>query len=166
MSTTVNLTAGMNSIRLESTTATGLANIDSLAVTGGSAVQAANCNGPTTEILIEESTTGFCRVDGAVASNHAGYTGGGFADGNNAIGAGVEWKVSVPASGNYALKWRYANGSTANRPGSVLVNGTSVATVNFPVTSAWTTWTTATATSGRSPASSSAPMAIANTRRA
>ena len=145
ISTTANLSAGRNSIRLESTTAAGLANIDSLAVTGGSTVQAADCNGPTTEILIEESTTGFCRVDGSVASNHAGYTGGGFADSNNATGAGVDWKVSVPASGNYALKWRYANGSTVNRPGIVQINGTNGATVNFPVTSAWTTWTTVSA---------------------
>jgi arabinogalactan endo-1,4-beta-galactosidase len=140
ISTTVSLIAGRNSIRLEATTSGGLANIDSLAVTGGSGVQAADCNGGTTEILIEENTIGFCRVDGSIASNHAGYTGGGFADTNNATSAGVDWKVSVPASGNYALAWRYANGSTNNRPGSVRVNGSSVATVNFPATGAWTTW--------------------------
>jgi lysophospholipase L1-like esterase len=43
-STTVSLNAGPNSIRLEATNSGGLANIDSLTVTGGSAVQAADCN--------------------------------------------------------------------------------------------------------------------------
>jgi poly(3-hydroxybutyrate) depolymerase len=140
VTTTVNLNAGWNSIRLEATTSAGLANIDSLAVSGGSAVAAAACDGGTAEILIEESTTGFCRVDGSVASNHAGFTGSGFADTNNATGAGVEWKVTVPSAGNYLLEWRHANGSTANRPGSVLINNSAAATVNFPVTGAWTTW--------------------------
>jgi poly(3-hydroxybutyrate) depolymerase len=140
VSTMVSLNAGRNSIRLEATTSAGLANIDSLAVTGGSAVQAAACDGGTAEILIEENTTGFCRVEGSIATNHAGYTGGGFADTNNATGAGVDWKVSVPSGGNYVLAWRYANGSTTNRPGSVQVNGASVATVDFPATGAWTTW--------------------------
>ncbi len=143
--TTVNLNAGWNSIRLEATTAAGLANIDSLAVSGGGTVQAAACDGGTVEILIEENTTGFCRVDGTIASNHAGFTGTGFADSNNATGAGVDWKVSVPTSGNYALEWSYANGSTANRPGSVRVNGSTGPTVNFPVTGAWTTWSVAAA---------------------
>ena len=141
VSTTVNLNAGWNSIRLEATTSAGLANIDSLAVTGGSGVQAAPCDGGTAEILIEENTTGFCSVNGTIDSNHAGFTGSGFANGNNATGAGVEWNVRVPSSGNYLLEWRHANGSTTNRPGSVRVNGASVATVNFPATGAWTTWT-------------------------
>jgi arabinogalactan endo-1,4-beta-galactosidase len=44
ISTTVSLNAGRNSIRLEATTSVGLANIDWLAVTGGSGTQAAGCN--------------------------------------------------------------------------------------------------------------------------
>jgi lysophospholipase L1-like esterase len=47
VSTTVSLNAGRNSIRLEATTSGGLANVDSLTVTGGSAVQAAECGGNT-----------------------------------------------------------------------------------------------------------------------
>jgi arabinogalactan endo-1,4-beta-galactosidase len=45
VNTMVNLNAGSNSIRLESTTSAGLANIDSLAITGGSVVQGAACSG-------------------------------------------------------------------------------------------------------------------------
>jgi hypothetical protein len=47
VSTMVNLNAGRNSIRLEATTSGGLANIDSLAVTEGNGVQAAECGGNT-----------------------------------------------------------------------------------------------------------------------
>jgi enterochelin esterase-like enzyme len=92
-------------------------------------------------VTIQENTVGFCGVEGTVDSNHSGFTGSGFANSNNATGAGVNWTVSVPASGNYALEWRYANGSANNRPGSLRVNGSSVATVNFPSTGAWTSWT-------------------------
>jgi hypothetical protein len=140
ISTTVNLTAGRNGIRLESTTAAGLANIDSLAVTGGGTVQAADCNTAPTAILIQENTTGFCRVEGVIASNHAGFTGTGFADGDAATGAGINWKLRVPASGNYLLEWRVANGSTANRPASLLINGSNASTVNFPSAGSWTSW--------------------------
>jgi hypothetical protein len=140
VSTTASLNAGWNSIRLEATTIAGLANIDSLTVSGGGIVEAAPCDGGVSEALIEENTTGFCGVDGAIANNHEGFTGNGFADTNNAMDAGVEWKVTVPAGGNYHLAWRYANGSTVNRPGSLRVNGATLATVNFPVTGLWTTW--------------------------
>ena len=44
---TASLSAGRNSIRLEATTSGGLANIDSLAVTGGNGVQGAVCGGGT-----------------------------------------------------------------------------------------------------------------------
>jgi lysophospholipase L1-like esterase len=47
VSTTVSLDTGRSSIRLEATTSAGLANIDSLTVTGGSAVQPADCGGNT-----------------------------------------------------------------------------------------------------------------------
>jgi lysophospholipase L1-like esterase len=43
VSTSVSLNAGSNRIRLEATSSGGLANIDSLAITGGSAVQGAAC---------------------------------------------------------------------------------------------------------------------------
>ena len=92
-------------------------------------------------VTIQENSLGFCGVEGTVDSNHSGFTGSGFANTNNATGVGVDWTVSVPASGNYALEWRYANASTNNRPGTVRVNGSSVVTVNFPSTGAWSSWT-------------------------
>ena len=74
-------------------------------------------------------------------SNNAGYTGTGFANTNNALNAGVRWRVNATAAGNYTLQWRFANGTTGNRPGSLRVNGTTLSTVALPATGAWTTWT-------------------------
>ncbi|MBB3062726.1 glycosyl hydrolase 53 family protein [Microbulbifer rhizosphaerae] len=96
------------------------------------------------ELVIEEGT-GFCDVDGSVDSNHSGYNGSGFANTDNAMGNGVEWRVQVPAGGSYQLEWRYANTSDNNRAGSVVVNGNAVATVDFPSTGAWTSWASSSA---------------------
>ena len=93
------------------------------------------------DVTIQENTTGFCGVDGTVDSNNAGFTGAGFANTNNATNATVRYKVNVPATGNYTLRWRYANGTTGDRPASVRVNGNAVGTVALAPTGAWTTWT-------------------------
>ncbi|GAA3670997.1 hypothetical protein GCM10022224_039040 [Nonomuraea antimicrobica] len=80
---------------------------------------------------------------GAVESNHAGFSGAGFVNGDNAAGPYVEWTVSG-AAGPATLRIRYANGTTTGRPATVTVNGTTVATPPFGGTGAWTTWATAT----------------------
>ncbi|NII25275.1 T9SS type A sorting domain-containing protein [Pseudoflavitalea sp. X16] len=93
-------------------------------------------------ITIQENTTGFCSVDGTVDNNNAGFTGTGFANGNNAANAGVNWRITTPAAGSYNLNWRYSNGGGADRPARLLVNGsTAVASIGFPATANWTTWT-------------------------
>jgi pectate lyase len=92
------------------------------------------------DVTIQENTTAFCGVDGTIDSNNAGFTGAGFANTNNATNAAVRYKVNVPATGNYTLRWRYANGTTTDRPGSVRVNGNVVGNVALAPTGAWTTW--------------------------
>ncbi|NUT04789.1 MAG: carbohydrate-binding protein, partial [Hamadaea sp.] len=48
---------------------------------------------------------------------------------------------SVPTAGSYTLSVRYSNGTTANRPADISVNGTVVAAGRaFPVTADWDTW--------------------------
>jgi arabinogalactan endo-1,4-beta-galactosidase len=81
--------------------------------------------------------------DGTVASNHSGYSGSGFCDTTNAAGSAVGFTVNATAAGAATLAFRYANGSGANRPGDVSVNG-SVARngLAFEATGAWTTWST------------------------
>ncbi|WP_214416203.1 CBM35 domain-containing protein [Sphaerisporangium fuscum] len=84
---------------------------------------------------------------GAVATNHTGYSGTGFVDGTNVAGSYLEWTVNAPAAGSATLSIRYANGTTADRPADVSVNGAVVAAAHtFGGTGSWDTWTTATVT--------------------
>ncbi|MEU0572074.1 glycoside hydrolase family 88 protein [Nonomuraea sp. NPDC005983] len=81
---------------------------------------------------------------GVVESNHPGFTGTGFVNYDNVAGSSVEWTVNSAAGGPVRLVFRYANGTTADRPMNVTVNGTAVAAgQSFPGTGAWTTWRTA-----------------------
>ena len=60
---------------------------------------------------------------GLVESNHAGFTGTGFVNYNNVVGSYVEWTVTAATPGNVGFEIRYANGTTANRPMDISVNG-------------------------------------------
>jgi rhamnogalacturonan endolyase len=85
--------------------------------------------------------------DGVIESNHTGFSGGGFCNGNNAVGAAAQFTVSATAAGTATLGIRYANGGTANRPADVVVNGAVAQSGGaFDPTGAWTTWTTKTLT--------------------
>jgi polygalacturonase len=78
---------------------------------------------------------------GVVESNHLGFSGTGFVNGNNVAGSYVQWSVTATAAGPANVAIRYANGTTTNRPMSV--NGLSV---DFPGTGNWDTWQTKTVT--------------------
>jgi hypothetical protein len=91
-------------------------------------------------IFIQENELGFCGVDGKVDNSHAGFSGNGFCDTDNAIGKGIDWKVKSPNAGNYTLTFRFANGAS-NRPSRLLVNGTeAMANIDMAGTGAWSTW--------------------------
>ena len=93
--------------------------------------------------IIQENSTGFCTVDGTVDTNNAGYTGTGFANTNNAAGNGINWKIDFAAIGTSTFTFRYA--STDYRVGNLFINGSlAAATINFPSTGSWTTWSTVT----------------------
>ena len=78
---------------------------------------------------------------GAVASNHTGFSGTGFVDYTNVTGSYVQWSVNAAAAGTATLTLRYANGTTVDRPMDIAVNGTVVAAgVSFPATANWDTW--------------------------
>jgi len=82
-----------------------------------------------------------------VATNHTGFTGTGFVDYNAVAGSYVQWTVNAAQAGAVALTIRYANGSTANRPLDIAVNGApAVAGVSFAATGSWTAWQTQTFT--------------------
>jgi hypothetical protein len=84
---------------------------------------------------------------GVVESNHTGFTGTGFVNLDNVVGSYVQFAVAAASAGPAALTFRYANGTTVDRPMSLSVNGFVVASaVSFPPTTDWTDWETRTLT--------------------
>jgi alpha-L-fucosidase len=82
--------------------------------------------------------------EGTVDSDHAGFSGTGFCNTTNAVGASVQWTVNRDAAGAATLRIGFANGTTTNRPMSLSVNGGAPVTVDFPPTGSWETWAVAT----------------------
>lgn len=93
-------------------------------------------------LLLDENAAGFCRTDGTIDNNYAGFTGAGFVNTPNTTGASIEWSINASVAGRYQLQWRYANGGTAARPGSILINGAARGTANFETSGSWAAWTT------------------------
>jgi len=90
-----------------------------------------------------EAESGTLSAGGTFDSNHAGFTGTGFANPANASGAYVDIPVTADTAGTKTLTFRYSDGTSAARPATISVNGTSRGTLNFPVTADWDTWSTA-----------------------
>jgi alpha-galactosidase len=128
---TVNLAAGTNTIRLTATGTGGVANLDYLDVTTTSTT-------PATNYEAEDATI----VQGVVESNHTGYFGTGFVNGDNVAGPYVEWTVTPAAAGSTTITIRYANGTTTTRTADATVNGVPVQSLSFPSTTNWDTWAT------------------------
>lgn len=100
----------------------------------------------TSSFTIQEEQAGFCRVDGiATESTNTGYTGNGYINSTNAQGAAIAWAVDATTSSRHTLTFRFANGGTTNRNGSLVINGGSGGnyTVQLPATGSWATWQTA-----------------------
>jgi uncharacterized protein DUF4394/alpha-galactosidase-like CBM13-containing protein len=99
-----------------------------------------DCAAAPTSYQAENGTVGGgSRVDAI----NAGFTGTGyvnFTDG--AAGGSVE--IAVNQAGAQTLIFRYANGSAANRPCNITVNGASIGTVAFPPTGSFSTFRTVT----------------------
>jgi hypothetical protein len=58
----------------------------------------------------------------------------------------VEWTVNAAQAGNTTLTFRYANGTTVDRPMDISVNGGAGRALNFPGTGGWPNWADATIT--------------------
>ena len=95
--------------------------------------------------VVQEEQAGFCSVDGSIDNNNSGFTGTGFANTDNAQGKAVKWAINASNSSRYTLTFRFANGGTGNRNGSLLINGGSNGNFTFelPSTGSWTSWKTA-----------------------
>jgi len=83
---------------------------------------------------------------GTIDNNWAGFSGTGFCNGTNAVGAFAQFAINASAAGTATLGFRFANGTTTARPASLIVNGSTVQTPSFEATGAWNTWVTKTLT--------------------
>ncbi|MBO3748462.1 carbohydrate-binding protein [Streptosporangiaceae bacterium NEAU-GS5] len=99
---------------------------------------------------------------GVLETTHAGYTGSGYVNLDNISGSYLQFTVTAAAAGPALLTFRYANGTTAARPTAIAVNGTTVATPDFPATGAWETWQTVTVTANLSAGSNTVRATSAN----
>lgn len=82
-----------------------------------------------------------CTIEGTQASEYSGYTGDGYVNPDNEQGAGLAFKLSVDENNTYTFQVHYANGSTMNKPSSILVNGTEViSSMDFDTTGGWNNW--------------------------
>ena len=86
----------------------------------------------------------------AVASDHTGYTGRGFAAGFQGSGNSLSFQVTVPSDGTYQLDARYANatggdGQTTTRTLTASADGVAH-TLTLPATADWNTWALASTT--------------------
>ncbi|WP_156077417.1 rhamnogalacturonan lyase family protein [Saccharothrix sp. NRRL B-16314] len=94
-----------------------------------------------------EAETAPATCDGAIASNHSGYSGSGFCDSNGAVGAAAQFTVTAATAGTATLDLRYANGNAVGRPADISVNGTAAhRAVAFDNTGGWNAWATRTVT--------------------
>lgn len=91
-----------------------------------------------------EAETAPAACNGTIDSNHTGFSGSGFCNASNAIGATSQFTVTASTAGTATLGVRFANGTTTVRPADVLVNGVRAAGTTFEGTGAWTTWVTKT----------------------
>lgn len=94
---------------------------------------------PTTNIYQAEDAE---YVGPLEVTNQPGYNGTGFLDYTNASNDYIKWNVYVPTEGTYTLTFRYSLASN-NRPLKLTINDEArVASVSFPITGAWSTWST------------------------
>ncbi|MQM28109.1 rhamnogalacturonan lyase family protein [Glycomyces albidus] len=94
-----------------------------------------------------EAETAPATCEGTIDSNHAGFSGSGFCNSTNAVGAANQYTVNAASAGSATLTIRYAHGGTDTRSADIVVNGATVQAAGaFPATGAWATWTTKTVT--------------------
>ncbi|MGI5240326.1 discoidin domain-containing protein [Dactylosporangium sp. CA-139066] len=78
---------------------------------------------------------------GVLETTHTGYSGTGYVNGDNVAGSYVEFTLGAAAAGTARLSIGYANGTAADRPADISVNGAAVAAgTSFPPTANWDTW--------------------------
>ncbi|MEV7084776.1 family 16 glycoside hydrolase [Streptomyces sp. NPDC093085] len=103
--------------------------------------------GPEEPVTSYDAESGKLAGGAGIATEHSGYTGGGFVDGFGTAGASVTVEVTAPAKGAYDVGLRYANGPnpfTGTKTLGVSVNGGQAKQTSLPSTGPWNRWSTKT----------------------
>jgi aryl-phospho-beta-D-glucosidase BglC (GH1 family) len=139
----ISLAAGANTIKMVSLAAIGSPYIDAFTY-GSTTVSAGSCTTTPATVTIQAETA--CSVDGALNETaNAGYTGTGYVNTNDVLGASATWALNSQTAQTVNLDIRYAHNTASGRPMSLSVNGTvQVANIPFPATGSPSTWVTTT----------------------
>ena len=105
--------------------------------------------------LCEAETLGLTGL--SLATDHAGFTGAGFAAGFESVGNAMTFTTTAATAGSYDLALRYANsqggdGKVATRTLSVTVDGGAPRTISLAPGADWDDWRTTAATAVDLPA--------------
>ncbi|MBN1180865.1 MAG: RICIN domain-containing protein [Bacteroidales bacterium] len=96
-------------------------------------------------ILIQENDSAFCGLDGTIDTDHEGYTGTGFCNSTNAVGAGIDYKIYVSEKDTVIIVIRYAEGSQ-NRSAMLVSSYEPVNSyISLPASGSYDTWILASA---------------------
>ncbi|MGI5254526.1 family 16 glycoside hydrolase [Actinacidiphila glaucinigra] len=101
--------------------------------------------GPESPVTAYDAESARLSGGADIDTEHAGYTGGGFADGFGTPGATATFDVDAPKKGTYDVGLRYANGPhpfTGTKTIGVSVNGGQPLRTSLPSTGAWNRWST------------------------
>nr|ACY24850.1 Pel10A pectate lyase/pectinesterase [uncultured organism] len=142
--TATSSTATTSSIKSSTPVISSSSSIKSSAASNSSKNSSSAASSTATENswLFEESAVGFCSNSGVIDTKHSGYTGTGFIDTENAIGASIIWSITAATAKTYTAQIRFGNGGAAARRATVVVNDSQIKTLDFPTNSNWTQWQT------------------------
>ncbi|BCD95958.1 GDSL-type esterase/lipase family protein [Marinagarivorans cellulosilyticus] len=91
-------------------------------------------------VLFDIDSAAFCGGAGVLETTHLGFTGNAYFNGSNAQNAAITWQVNASTVGEYTFNIQFANGSDAERPATLSVNGEAAATLSLAPTQAWDAW--------------------------
>jgi pectinesterase len=139
-SSTMSSAATASSIKAGSSTSSAASN--GQGSTSKTTSSAASSSATESRWVFEENAVGFCGNSGVIDTKHSGYTGTGFIDTENTLGASITWSISAASANTYAVQIRFGNGGTAARRATLVVNDNPVKTLDFPTNSNWAQWQT------------------------
>lgn len=97
--------------------------------------------GKTACSSVSEAEDDTCALVGVFEDNNEGFSGTGYVNADNTATSYVEFAVNSTVAGNGTVSFRYANGTTADRPAQLVINGSALANnVSFPTTGSWIDW--------------------------